>query len=409
MNKNLLNKYARILVENGVNLKKKQTLVISAPIQSAELVREISKVAYQVGAKDVAIFWRDALSSKIRFTYGKDSLFDMIPSWQKEFFLSYVKEGAAFISITGTDPSIMKGVDPKRMQKYSKTYNEELSEYREKTMSNELSWCVAAAATNGWAKKVYPNLEENLAVEKLWKDIFKATRTNLDDPVKAWDEHTERMRNKIKILNEYQFDLLQFKANNGTNFTVELPSDHIWTGGSEETKDGRKFIANIPTEEIFTSPKKYGINGKVVSSMPLSFNGNLIEDFEFEVKNGKIVKFSAKEGYEQLKELINTDEGSAYFGEVALVEDNSPISNMNTIFFNTLFDENASCHLAIGQAYPMTIKNGQNMDKSQLKKRGLNDSLVHVDFMIGTKDLAVYGKMKNSEIIPIFQNGNFAI
>jgi len=408
MNNELLNKYGQILVMNGINLQKGQTLVISSPIQSAELVREISKIAYENGAKDVAIFWKDALSSKIRFLHGQDFLFDTIPSWQKEFFLSYVREGAAFLSITGTDPSIMKGVDPKRMQQYSKAYNRELKEYRDKAMNNEVSWCVAACATKGWATKVYPDMDEKDAVVEMWESIFIATRANLNNPVKAWENHISKLKEKMKILNSKKFDYLHFKASNGTDLKVELPKGHIWAGGSEKTKSGQEFIANMPTEEIFTAPKKDGINGKVVSSMPLSFNGNLIEEFEFEIKDGKIVSFDAKEGYDQIKELISTDEGASYFGEVALVEYDSPISNMNTIFFNTLFDENASCHLAIGKAYPMTIKDGQEMDKEELLEKGLNDSIVHVDFMIGTNDLTVEGYINGKKQI-IMEKGDFVI
>jgi aminopeptidase len=408
MKNELLNKYGQILVKNGINLQEGQTLVISAPIQSANLVREISKIAYENNAKDVAIYWKDALSSKIRFLHGQDFLFDTLPSWQKEFFLSYVREGAAFLSITGIDPSIMKGVDPKRMQQYSKTYNRELKEYRDKAMNNEVSWCVAACATKGWANKVYPNLDEEKAVEKLWESIFIATRANLENPVKAWEEHISKLKDKMSVLNSKQFDYIHFKSSNGTDLKVVLPKGHIWAGGSEKTKSNQEFIANMPTEEIFTAPKRNGVNGKVVSSMPLSFNGNLIEDFEFEIKDGKIVNFNAKEGYDQIKELISTDDGASYFGEVALVEYDSPISNMNTIFFNTLFDENASCHLAIGQAYPMTIKGGQEMDKEELLSKGLNDSIVHVDFMIGTNDLTVKG-YKDGKMQIIMENGNFVI
>ncbi len=409
MNLELLQKYAELIVKVGINIKDGQILVIRSPLECAQFTRVVAKEAYKAGAHDVEIMWSDQESSKIRFVYGKDEIFDEVPSWYKEFFLSNANKDAAFLSIAASDPSMMKDVDVKRIQQYTKAMNRELENYRDRLMNNENAWCVVAAPIPSWAKKVFPDLEENEAMEKLWNMIFKAVRADQEDPIKAWKEHKAQLTKNLQVLNELKLDELHFTSSNGTNFTLKLPKDHIWVGGSEHTANNQEFIANIPTEEIFTTPHKTGVNGKIVSSMPLNFNGTLIEDFQFTVKDGKIIEFAAKEGYEQLKSLIETDEGSHYFGEVALVANDSPISNMNTLFFNTLFDENASCHLAIGKAYPMTIKNGESMTKEELLNLGVNDSIMHEDFMIGTKDLSIIGLTSDGQSVQIIKNGNFTI
>jgi aminopeptidase len=409
MNKEHLQKYAELIVKSGINIKKDQVLVIRSPLDCAEFTRIIAREAYKAGAYDVEILWSDQESTKIRYMLGTDELFDEVPTWQKEFFLTNVKRDAAFLSIAASDPSMMKDVDVKRLQQYTKTFNRELGEYRDRLMNNDNAWCVVAAPIPAWAIKVFPDLSEVDAMDRLWDMIFKAVRADQEDPVKAWEDHKENLSKNIKTLNELNLKELHFKNSKGTDFTLELPVGHIWVGGSEHTTSNHEFIANIPTEEIFTTPHKTGINGKIVSSMPLNFNGSLIDDFEFTVENGRIVDFSAKEGYEQLKSLVETDEGSHYFGEIALVAYDSPISNMNTLFYNTLFDENASCHLAIGKAYPMTIDGGDKMTKEELIEHGVNDSIMHEDFMIGTADLSIVGTATSGEKVQIFKNGNFVI
>lgn len=250
-------------------------------------------------------------------------------------------------------------------------------------------------------------MPEEEAVKKLWEAILKTVRVDAEDPVAAWEEHKQNLKKSADFLNSNQFKYLHYKNAKGTDLKIELPENHIWLGGSEYTPEGLEFIANMPTEEVFTLPKKTGIQGKVVSSKPLNYNGNVIDEFSLTFKDGKIIDFTAKQGQEILKGLIETDEGSYYLGEVALVPYNSPISNSNILYFNTLFDENASCHLAIGKAYPVCIKDGENMDKKQLEALGVNDSLVHVDFMIGTKDLEITGTTAAGKEIPVFKNGDF--
>jgi aminopeptidase len=408
MNKNLLEKYATLIVKTGLNIQKGQTLVINSPIEGASFTRLIAQTAYQAGARDVVISWKDELFSKIRFINAPEEVFDEFPTWQKELYLSYVHQGAAFLSISASDPELMKDVNPERMVKAQKASTTSLKEYRERLMSNKNTWCVVSIPTSSWAKKVFPDLSEAEAVERLWEEIFKAVRVDTDDAVTAWEQHKAKLKTSMDFLNSNEFKSLHFKNSLGTDLIVELPENHIWLGGSEYTPDGIEFIANMPTEEVFTLPKKTGVNGTVVSSLPLNYNGNLIEQFSLTFKAGKIVDFNAKKGYEILKNLIETDEGSHYLGEVALVPYDSPISRTKTLFFNTLFDENASCHLAIGKAYPVCIKDSENLEKEQLEKLEVNDSLVHEDFMIGTEDLEIIGITSEGKEIPVFKAGNFA-
>ena len=408
INNNLMEKYANLTVKTGINLQKGQTLVISSPIECAPFARAISQAAYEAGARDVIMNWKDELFSQIRFMQAPEEVFGEFPEWQKEFYLSYVKQGAAFISIAASDPELLKDVNPDRVAKVQKTSNLALKEYRERIMSNKNAWCVVSMPTKSWAKKVFPDLSEEAAVEKLWDAILKTVRVDTEDPIAAWDDHKDHLKVSAEFLNSHQFKALRYKNSLGTDLEIELPEHHIWLGGSEYTPEGIEFVANMPTEEVFTLPKKTGVNGKVVSSMPLNYNGNLIEKFSLTFKAGKVVDFTAEKGYEVLKKLIETDEGSCYLGEVALVPYDSPISNAKILYYNTLFDENASCHLALGKAYPICIENGKNMSKEELDQWEVNDSLTHVDFMIGTQDLEIIGTTAAGVVIPVFKNGNFA-
>jgi len=403
-----LEKYADLIVKTGVNIQQGQTLVITSPIECAPFARMIAEVAYLSGARDVVMNWKDELFTKMRFLQAPEVVFEEFPEWQKEFYLSYVKQGAAFISIAASDPELLKDVNPDRVAKVQKTSNLALQEYRERVMSNKNAWCVVSIPTKSWAKKVFPSLSEDEAVTKLWDAIFKTVRVDGKDPVLLWEQHKNKLKVSADFLNSHQFKFLRYKNSLGTDLEIELPENHIWLGGSEFTPEGVEFIANMPTEEVFTMPKKSGVNGHVVSSMPLNYNGSLIDQFSLTFKAGKIIDFTAVTGYEVLKKLIATDEGSHYLGEVALVPYDSPISNAKILYYNTLFDENASCHLAIGKAYPVCIKNGKNMNKKELDQLEVNDSLTHVDFMIGTQDLEIIGITTAGVETSVFKNGNFA-
>lgn len=407
MDYNCFKKYASLIVKEGINIQKNQILVINSPIECAEFTREISEIAYKEGAKDVVVVWNDELLAKIKYLNAPEEVFEEFPNWRKELFVSYAKDGAAFLSISASDPELMKEVKPERLMKANKAGSIALKDYRERLMSDKNVWCVVSVPTKAWSKKVFPNSNDKEAVEKLWSAIFNAVRADVDDPVASWEVHKNNLKKSMNFLNENNFKYLQYKNSLGTDLKIELPKNHLWLGGSSYTPENVEFIANIPTEEVFTLPKKTGVNGIVVSSKPLNYRGNLIEDFSITFKEGKIVDFTAKKGYESLKSLIDTDEGSKYLGEIALVPYDSPISNSNILFYNTLFDENASCHLAIGEAYPVCIKNGENMTKEELKSAGVNYSIEHVDFMIGTSDLSIIGTRENGEEVTVFNNGNF--
>ena len=408
MNNKLLDKYALLLIKTGINIQKDQTLVINSPIECASFTRIVSRIAYTEGARDVVINWRDELSSKIRYMNAPEEVFEEFPEWQRDFYLSNARIGAAFLSISASDPELMKDVNPERMSKSNKVASAAIKEYRDRLMSNKNVWCIASIPTIAWAKKVFPKLSENDAMEKLWNSIFKTVRVDTEDPVASWEIHKNNLKTRMDFLNDNNFKFLVYKNSLGTNFKIELPENHIWLGGSDYTPEGIEFIANMPTEEVYTLPKKDGVNGVVVSSKPLNYNGNLIENFSLTFKQGKIVDYKAEVGYDILKSIIETDEGSYYLGEVALVPYNSPISNSNILFYNTLFDENASCHLAIGKAYPVCIKNGENLSDEELAKLGVNDSIMHEDFMVGTEDLIITGITVDETEISVFKNGDFA-
>jgi len=408
MEKSMWQKYANLIVKVGLNLQQGQILVINSPIECAEFTRLVAETAYKEGAEEVIVSWSDELLARIRFLHAPDRVFDRFPPWRKEFYMYYLKQGAAFLSIYAEDPELMKDVDPNRLARQQKANNMALKEYREQLMADKIVWSLVSVPIPAWAKKVFPDLPAEQAMEKLAEAILKAVRVNEDDPVAAWEQHKQNLKRRVDFLNTKRFKTLHFKNSLGTDLRIELPEDHIWIGGSSYTPEGIEFISNMPTEEVYTLPKKTGVNGRVVSSMPLNYNGNLIEDFTLTFENGRVTQYSAAKGLETLKNLLETDEGARYLGEVALVPYNSPLSQSKILFYNTLFDENASCHLALGKAYPTSVKNGENLTAEELKLIGVNDSLVHEDFMIGTEDLEIIGWTFDGEEIPIFKQGNFA-
>ena len=407
MKKQLLERYAQLIIRTGINIQEGQVLVISSPIEGAEFTRIISEAAYKAGAGDVVINWGDEKFSHIRFLNAPEKVFEEFPQWRKDFYLFYLKQGAAFLSISASDPELFMDVDANRLKKSTKTINTALREYQESLMANKNTWCVISIPTASWAKKVFPDLSEHQAIDQLWQTIFKVVRVNNKDYIKQWEEHKNHLKTSMEFLNKNNFASLHYKNSLGTDLTIELPIGHQWLGGSEYTPQGIEFVANIPTEEVFTLPKRTGVNGKVVSTKPLNYNGNLIVDFSLTFKDGKVVDYHAKEGKDTLKNLLETDAGSSYLGEVALVSFNSPISQLDLLFYNTLFDENASCHLAFGKAYPVCIKDSEEMTQEELKQAGVNDSLVHVDFMIGSKDLEIIGTTYDGKKVEVFKEGNF--
>ena len=408
MNKSFLIKYASLAVNIGVNIQKDNILVISSPIETAEFARLITEEAYKSGAKDVIVHYGDQKLTKIKLENSSLETISNIPEWQAESYNYYARQEACFISISASDPDGLKGVPVEKIGASQKARTSALKEYFDNSMSNKCRWCVLSVPTLSWAKKVFPKVSDDEAMESLWDVIFKTVRVDTENPVNAWKKHNAYLEEKIKFMNNNNFKSVHLKSANGTDLNIELPEGHIWAGGSEGDVNGIPFNANIPTEEVFTLPKKTGVNGIVYSSKPLSYGGNLIDNFSITFKDGKAIDFTAVTGYHVLKQMLESDEGAKYLGEVAFVPYNSPISNSKLIFFNTLFDENAACHLAFGRAYESCVKDADKYSEEELEKIGVNNSVIHVDFMIGTSDLEITGINKNGEAIQIFSNGNWA-
>ena len=405
----LLEEYARLIVRMGVNLQADQPLVINAPLACADFARRVAGAAYDVGAHDVTVAWNDERLARLRYDKAKKSVFTEFPEWRHRLYEDSAAEGAAFVTIHAADPEIFSGVEPERLTLAQQAAGAALLEYRQRLMSNKNAWCVVSIPTESWASKVFPKEAPDAAVENLWQAIFAAVRLAPgEDAAVRWQKHIEFLARAAKFMNDHAFSRLEYKNALGTNLSIELPEGHIWMGGAEKTQDGVIFVANMPTEEIYTLPKRDGVNGTVKATRPLNVNGNLVEGFSLTFKDGKVVDYKAERGAEILKELFSTDEGASYLGEVALVPYDSPISKSGVLFFNTLFDENAACHLAFGKAYPTCIEGGETMTSVELLQRGVNDSLVHEDFMVGSRDLTIDGIEADGTRVPVFREGNFA-
>ena len=404
-----LREYASLLVRVGLNVQRGQRLVISSPVECAYFARMCAQEAYDTGCKEVVMNWHDDAMARMKYLHADDEIFDEVALWRRHFFNDYALEGAAYLAISATDPENLKGVDPQRIVRSQQASGKALKDFDRLQMCSGFPWCIASIPIPSWAKRVFPDVTEEQAMERLWDAIFKAVRISGDGcSVEHWQEHIQMLSRRKEKLNALRLKTLHYTNSLGTDLTVELPEDHIWEAGDDCTADGQPFVANMPTEELFTAPLRTGANGVVVASMPLVHDGNIIDGFRMTVESGKITSVSAKQGQEVLEAAISVDEGAAYFGEVALVPYDSPISNQKLLFYNTLFDENAACHIAFGEAYPC-IKGGRDMDKEQLKEHGLNDSVTHVDFMVGTADLSIVGTTQDGREVPIFINGNFAI
>lgn len=402
-----LEKYAELAVKVGVNIQKGQTLVVNATLDAAEFIRLVVKKAYETGAHNVIVNWNDDTVTRTKYDLAPDEAFQEYPVWRAKEMDDLAEKGAAFMSVVSQSPDLLSGVDPERISNFNKAAGKALANYRKAAQSDKVSWTVIAAPSPAWAAKVFPDEPVENQVNKLWDAIFKATRVDVENPVDAWKKHDETLHEKVTYLNEKRYQKLHYTAP-GTDLTVELPEKHIWVGAGSINENGFEFMANMPTEEVFTVPLKTGVNGTVASTKPLSYAGNIIDRFSITFENGRIVGYKAEEGEEILKRLVETDEGSHYLGEIALVPYNSPISQSNVLFFNTLFDENASNHLAIGSAYAFCIEGGKKMSSQELAENGLNESLTHVDFMIGSPEMDIDGITADGKTEPIFRAGNWA-
>lgn len=407
MNRKSLINFAKLVLKFGVNLQKGQPLELACPVEKPEIAHAFTKVAYEMGASLVHVRWDDDQTDKLNFLNASTDVLCKVPKWLIESKNHLIKENYCYVAISAEDPTAFKDVPSKKLAKISKARSKALKKFSDEVMSNGLRWCVVSVPTKAWARLVF-NGDKN-AEKKLEDAIIKCMRLDDENPLLAWEKHVKALETRAKFLNDNDFSYLHFTANNGTNLKVGLANHHVWLSAKERAKDGIEFVANMPTEEVFTAPHNKNINGVVKSALPLSFNGQIIDGFSITFKDGKIVDFSADTGYDLLKGLIETDSGTSSLGEVALIGKNSPIAKSNLLFYNTLFDENASCHLALGKAYPTTIKGGETLTKDQLDELGVNESTEHVDFMIGTPDMNIVGVKKTGESVQIFKDGDWVI
>ncbi|WP_124058587.1 aminopeptidase [Vaginisenegalia massiliensis] len=405
----LLSKYADLIIYKGLNVGPEDYVQINAEVEQVQLVRLMVKAAYQAGAKDVILNWTDDVINRTHFDHQSLETLTDIPSYKIDEANDLIAKRTKKVALRASNPNALKGVDPQKLQAASAASAKAFKDIRIATQANVVSWIVCAAADADWAKLVFPNLattEEQ--VDALWDQIFKTTRVYEDNPIQAWNQHEATLEEKATFLNEQQFDALHYTGP-GTDLTLGLPANHRWESAGSLNQQGESFIANMPTEEVFTAPDWRRADGYVVSSKPLSYNGVVIDQMTFHFEGGKITQVSASEGQETLEKLVFENDGARSLGEVALVPHKSPISQSGIIFFNTLFDENASNHLAIGQAYATSVQDGTQMSQDELAAAGLNRSDVHVDFMIGNAEMNVDGIRKDGSVVPIFRQGEWAI
>ncbi|MBD8499438.1 aminopeptidase [Paenibacillus arenosi] len=403
-----LEKYAELIVKVGINVQQGQEVVVNSTLESAPLARLVAAKAYEAGASNVHVEWTDEMLSRLKYEKAADEVFTNYPAWEVAKREAFLDKRAAFISIVSSNPDLLKGIDPQRIGNFQKASGQALTKYRQFIQSDKVSWTVVAASSKAWAEKVFPNASAEQAVEQLWAAIFDSVRLHHEDPVQAWEAHNDNLHAKVDILNENHFHKLHYTAP-GTDLTIELPEKHLWVGASSTNEQKVNFMANMPTEEVFTVPYRDGVDGYVSSTKPLSYGGNLIDNFKLTFEKGRIVKVEAEQGQSILEQLVDTDEGARYLGEVALVPHQSPISESNILFYNTLFDENASNHLAIGSGYAFNVEGGKEMSQDELRAAGVNTSITHVDFMIGSAEMNIDGILKDGTSVPIFRNGNWAI
>lgn len=404
-----LAKYAKLLVSTGINVQPGHTVQLTIGVEQAELARLIVKEAYAYGAKEVLVNWLDDVIARERLVNVDVELLEQVHP-QRITEMNYLLERKANrLVVLSDDPGAYDGVDPEKLSRNARALSQALQPMRQATQANKVSWTLGAASGLEWAKKVFPNAaSDEEAVDLLWDQIFKTCRIYEEDPIKAWEEHEARLVAKAKVLNDEQFVKLHYTAP-GTDLVLGMPKNHLWEAAGSVNAQGEHFIANMPTEEVFTAPDYRVADGYVTSTKPLSYNGNIIEGIKVTFKDGEIVDVTAEKGDEVMKKLVFDNAGARGLGEVALVPDKSPISQSGVTFFNTLFDENASNHLAIGQAYAFSIEGGTEMSQEELKEAGLNRSDVHVDFMIGSNKMNIDGIREDGTRVPIFRDGEWAI
>ncbi|CAD2080906.1 Aminopeptidase 2 [Jeotgalicoccus aerolatus] len=402
-----LYKYAELLVDVGINITNGKRLYIRATTDALPLVRLVTKIAYERGSKEVKVSLGDDTLSRLNAEYRSEEELSVVHDFQVAERMYYSDEKAGFLSIISSSPELLKDVAPSKLQAMQVASGQAFKEFSARTQSDFHSWCVAGYPSVEWARLVYPELPDDEAVDALLELVLYTVRADLENPVEAWFEHDKTLHEKVDYLNDKQFTALRYEAP-GTDLTIGLPVNHLWAGASSTDSNGDSFMANMPTEEVFTAPDKNRVDGYVSNTLPLSHGGNIIDDFKLTFKDGEVVEYEAGRGYDILKNIIDTDQGSKRLGEVALVPADSPISNEGILFYNTLFDENASCHIALGSAYAFSIEGGKEMSREALDEAGLNDSITHVDFMIGSEKLNIFGIDQDGNESPVFTDGNWA-
>ncbi len=401
-------KYARLICEVGLNLQLEQRLFIWAnQLELAPLVQLIVKRAYQNGSRLVSVLWNDEKLIKTRFDHAPRDSFEEYPVWKTDGRLKSAMQGDAFLWIGGDDPHLLTGYDPGLVSTAFKAYAVHVKPSLEKIAANEVQWLLVCPPTKAWSQAVFPDLPGEEALDNLWKAVSKTCRLNESDPEIAWKENLDKLAKRGAYLTSRGYDAMRF-ISPGTDLQVGLPRNHIWIGGWDETPDGVKFCANLPTEEVFTMPHRERVEGTVRATQPLSLRGTLIEDFQLTFKEGRVVDFSAGKSEEALKGLLETGPYASYLGEVALVPHSSPISQQKLVFLNTLYDENASCHLALGSAYRVCLEGGSDMSKDEFMAAGGNESLVHVDFMFGSDEMDVDGVLPDGSVESVMRGGEWA-
>jgi aminopeptidase len=401
-----LDRLAEVAVKIGLGLRAGQELIMSAPLEALPLVRRITEHAYKAGALLVTTFYSDDPSVLARFQYAQDPSFDYAPTWLQDGIAAGFRSGAARLAIAGANPALLAKQDPAKVARANVAASKAGKPAMELITRHEINWTIVACATPEWAKLVFPGEPENIAVAKLWEAIFVASRVAVDDPVLEWHEHGQRLKKRMEMLNAKRFSALHFKGP-GTDLTVGLADDHLWAGGGTTAGNGIYCQPNIPTEECFTTPHKNRVNGTVRASKPLSHQGTLIENIAVRFEDGRIVEAIATAGEDVLNRLISTDDGARRLGEVALVPHSSPIAQTGVLFWNTLFDENAASHIALGQAYSTCLIGGEKMDAEQLAALGANASLIHVDWMIGSGEMDVDGVAADGTFEPLMRKGEW--
>ncbi len=407
MKKSVLKKYAELIAKTGINVQKGQDVVIRCDLDQPEFVKMVTEYCYKFGARKVTIEWSYQPLAKVHNKYCSVKTLATIEKWEEEKLKHNSLTLPALIWLDSEDPDGLKGMNEKKSAEAQRIRYPLIKPYRD-AMENKYQWCIAAVPGKKWAKKVFPNLSVSQAMEKLWEAILYTSRVD-ENPIEAWKKHNEDLLNRCNYLNSLNLKSLTYKASNGTDFTVGLIEKALFIGGGEETLGNKVYFnPNIPSEECFTTPKRGDIEGIVYSSKPLSYKGQLIENFWIKFEHGKVVDVHAEKNEHVLREMVSMDEGATMLGEVALIPYDSPISNLNILFYNTLFDENASCHLALGMGFPNCIKDFEKYSLEEIRQIGVNDSMIHVDFMIGTKDLSIVGTTKEGKQVQIFKDGNWA-